>query len=425
MRQLWIKVPSGQGKEIMEIAQNHQGLNLFFFKAQDQNQEQDVVVMNVSNQSVSDVLQTLEKREGVEIIFPPQDVFPLTPPSSEVPEQIVKVSSRSPVEVWLNGLQSIGSWKSFLGYTMAASIIAWTGLYTNTIFLLVAAMLVAPFAGPAMNFAMATATGDQTLLWRNLVRYFASLLTAMLVSAVLSLVFQQQITTTTMVQISEISSVAVLLPLAAGAVGALNLTQSENSSLVPGTAVGVLIAASLAPPAVLMGMSLALGRWDMMTSAGFLLILQLVAINITGSLIFRLYDLSPHGARFKRGKPVLFALSLGASLVLLAGLLVMQFWSPPGLQRSTRAQRAAAVAQQVIQEDPRVDLVETNLRFTRPSIEGQNTLLGVIYVQRKPQAAQSDEEIKRTLTQKIQEQLRAEGFNVNLLISVNVLDENP
>ncbi|MGH2416529.1 MAG: DUF389 domain-containing protein, partial [Microcystaceae cyanobacterium] len=41
--------------------------------------------------------------------------------------------------------------------------------------LLVAAMLIAPFAGPAMNTAIATAWGDRKLLWRSILRYFAAL----------------------------------------------------------------------------------------------------------------------------------------------------------------------------------------------------------------------------------------------------------
>lgn len=52
-----------------------------------------------------------------------------------------------------------------------------------------------------------------------------------------------------MLQNSQISIAAVLLPLAAGAAGALNLFQSERSSLVSGAATGMLVAASLAPPA--------------------------------------------------------------------------------------------------------------------------------------------------------------------------------
>lgn len=422
MRELWIKAPAGQGPEILDLARQYQGSNLFMVKAHNQDQAFDIVVVNLSNQTVSEILQQLEGRDELEVTLHPQDVYPLTSAGSEVPDAIVDVSPRSPAEVWLNGLQSVGSWKSFLGYTAAGSIIAWTGMYTNTVYLLVAAMLVAPFAGPAMNFALATATGDVTLLWRNLLRYFVSLLAAVGIAAALSLLFQQQITTTTMVQISEISSLAVLLPLVAGAVGALNLAQPENSSLVPGTAVGVLVAASLAPPAVLTGMALALGRWDLMVNGIFLLVLQLAAINTSGSLVFRLYQLTPQGSRFKRGKPAWFYASLSASLLLLVGLLIIQFRSTPDFQRSTRAQRAATVVQQVIQEDASVELVETNLRFTRPFIQENNKLLGVIYVQRQPQAAQTNDQIQEALTSKIQERLLDEGFNVTPLISVTVLE---
>lgn len=425
MRQLWIKVPSGQGEKILEQVQINEENHPFIIQAQDQKQAYDVVVMNISNLGVNDVIQQLEMHAQAEIIFSPQDVFPLTPSRSEVSSQVSQVSQRSPSEVWLNGLQSTGSWKSFLAYSIAASVVAWIGMYTNTSFLLVAAMLIAPFAGPAMNLAMATATGDQSLLVRNLGRYFVAILTSIATAAALSLVLQTQATTTTMVQISEISSVTIFLPLVAGAVGALNLSQAENNSLVPGTVVGVLVAASLAPPAVLIGASAVLGRWDMVVSGGFLLILQLVAINISGALVFRYYQLAPHGSPIIHGKPKLFGISIGASVLLLAALLAQQFWSTPGFQRATRQQRATAVVQQVIREDPNVEMIETDLRFTRPSIEGQNKLLVIVYVQRSAQSNQTTEQIKNSLTSQIHQRLLNEPFNVVPLISVTVLEPVP
>lgn len=60
---------------------------------------------------------------------------------------IVQVTSggcekvRSPIEVFLFGLQSVGLWKRFLAYTAVAGIVAW-GLCTNTGYLLLAAMLI-------------------------------------------------------------------------------------------------------------------------------------------------------------------------------------------------------------------------------------------------------------------------------------------
>ncbi len=67
-------------------------------------------------------------------------------------------------------------------------------------------------------------------------------------------------------------------------------------------------------------------------------------------------------------------------------------------------------------------LVESNVRFTRSNIEGQDTLLCVVYVQRQPEMKESAEEIRDRLTQSIQTQLLKQDFNVTPLVDVNVLE---
>jgi uncharacterized hydrophobic protein (TIGR00271 family) len=422
MRQLWVIADSGKGDSIIALAKKHNGANIIQFQGKDQEGEHDVVVINVANETVSDLFESLDQHDGVEITFFPHDVYPLSPPSSETPEQVTNVTHRSPMEVWLNGLQSIGSWRGFLGYAAAAAIVVWIGMYTNSSFLLVGAMMVAPFAGPAMNFSMGSATGDRTLMVRNVGRYFISLFLTILICFLLSLVMDQQVATAMMVQVSEISAVAVLLPITAGAVGALNLSQSTNSSLVPGAAVGMLVAASIAPPAGVVGMSAALGRWDMAVNGLFLLFLQLLGINLGGMIVFRAFQVGPGGARFDRGNSSAFYISLGVTVLALAGMMAIQFWSSPDFQRSTRAQRAAALVQEEVVNFANVNIVEADLRFTRPSIEEQNTLLGVVYVERRPESQFTVEQIREGLTQNLQNRLREE-FNVTPLMSVTVLEE--
>lgn len=77
---------------------------------------------------------------------------------------------------------------------------------------------------------------------------------------------------------------------------------------------------------------------------------------------------------------------------------------------------------QVIEASGTSKLVEANIRFTAPDIQGQNTLLGVVYVQRQPGVTASREEIRTSLTRAIQSRLLAQGFNVTPLIDVNVLE---
>jgi uncharacterized hydrophobic protein (TIGR00271 family) len=347
----------------------------------------------------------------------------LHPPAHAAAEQVTNVGERSPIEIFLSGLQSTGSWKGFLSYAAIAGVIVWIGLYTNTSYLLVAAMLLAPFAGPAMNTALATARGDRQLLQRSIVRYFAALGMTITTTALLSWILRQQIPSNLMINSSQISTVSVLIPLAAGAAGALTLIQSDRSSLVSGAATGMLVAASLAPPAGIVGMAGAIGRWDLVSNGLFLLLLQLGGINFSAALLFRLFGgLSTQGARYQRGRRSVFPISVGLSAIVLAGLMLWQFSDAPNLQRSSRAQRANAEVQQVVQRSNLAKLVESNVRFTGADIPGQETLLCVVYVQRQPNSAGSTEQIRADLTQSIQTRLLQQGFNVTPLVEVTVLE---
>jgi uncharacterized hydrophobic protein (TIGR00341 family) len=421
MRQLIIQVPRGQGKEVLTIAQEYEGINLARMAADNLDRDLDVVVLHVSNSKVEDVLEQLEQLPDVQISLLPTGVMALHPPVHQAAKQVTNVEFRSPVEIFLSGLQSVGSWKGFLGYAVVAGVVVWIGLYTNTIYLLTAAMLIAPFAGPAMNVAIATARGDRQLLGRSLLRYFAALSLTIIIAAILSLLFRQSIATPQMVERSQVSTVAVLLPLAAGAAGALNLVQSERSSLVSGAATGMLVAASLAPPAGVVGMAMAIGRWDMVTGGLFLLLLQLCGINLSAALLFRWVGLSTRGARYTRGKKAVFPIALFITVLVLIGLLIWQFINSPNLKRASLAQRANAEIHRVIDQEPSVQLVESNVRFTRSNISGQDTLLTVLYVQRSPDVAESDATIRERLTQAVQTHLVEQGFNVTPLVSVNVL----
>ena len=421
MRQLLIRVPSGEGQTVLDIANKHGGVNLLLFDAQSEDRRVDAVTVHLDNARLESFLNELEKIPDLHISLIPRGVMALEPPPEEAPQQLTDVTTRSPIEIFLAGLQSIGSWQGFISFAVAGGIVVWTGLFTNSSFLLVAAMLIAPFAGPAMNVAIATARGDLALLWRTLLRYFAALAVTIGVTCILSLVFQQQVATSAMVDNSQVSAVVVLLPLAAGFAGALQLVQSERSSLVSGAAVGILVAASLAPPAGIVGMATALGRWDMVASGVFLLLLQLAGINLSAAMLFRYFGLSATGARYSRGKKWVFPVTLAVTALLLTALLGWQFSNPPNLQRSSRAQRTVAIVQKTVNNSDLANLVEANVRFTRSTIADQNTLLGIIYVQPKPGVNLSKQQISDRLKDKIQANIVQQGFDVVPLIDVSVL----
>lgn len=421
MRNLLIQVPEGVGPRVVELSDQYQGQNLTTWSAQSHDEAVDLVSVSVSNLKVQDFLDDLQQLDHARITYAPQGVFALHPPHDQAPDQVTNVEERSPIEILLGGLQSIGSWQGFLSYAIVGGVVAWIGLFTDSVILLIASMLIAPFAGPAMNLAVASSHGDVKLIRRSLLRYFVAIGVVASVAAILSFVLSQEVVTDRMTMQGKVSAVAVLIPLMAGAAGAFNLVQSQRSSLVSGAATGLLVAATLAPPSALLGMATAMGEWNMVMTAGFLVVMQLFGIQLAGSLVFRYYGhLTPQATRYQRGQSWIFPVSVGVSVLALAGLLFWQFTGSPDLFRATREQRATALVQTILSESEIAYMVEADLRFTQPNVPDQNTLLGVIYVQQAEDTALSTDEIDQQLTAQIEQRLMQE-FDLTPLIDLQVM----
>ncbi|MBZ6378270.1 hypothetical protein B5C34_00695 [Pacificimonas flava] len=416
MRQMILAVPPRYAGEAVAAADRHDARRFAEVDAERGGAPMKLIVLNVPNACIEGLLADLESIRDLHVNFEPQGVIALRPPDDEAEDQVTDVQPLSPIEVFLGGLQSIGSWKGFLGYAAAGGVIVWVGLYTEVVYLLVAAMLIAPFAGPAMTMALGTARGDVRLLRRSLARYVAALAVSIAVCFLLSLIFRQEIATGLMVDTSMRSAVSFILPVVAGAAGALNLAQSERSSLVSGAATGMLIAASLAPPTGLVGMGLAIGEWDIVRSSAWVLVLQIAGINLAGFAVLRLYGLNSDGARFARGKPVASWISLGATGLVFAGLLYLQFSVSPELERSSLAQRITADVRQTLDEESgELILVQANADFTRADISDQSTVLITAYLQ-----GSATETQKEALARAVQRRIGDE-YDVTPLVDLTVL----
>src|SRR5690606_12166823 len=145
MRQLIIKIPEGHKERIHELVKKYEGKNTINLRGE----EGDVFYINLPNKSVNNFLKDIDEFEKPEITLIPRGVIVLYPPAGDSPDQVADVKPKSSLEIYLGGIQSVGSMFGLVGYSIVAGIIVWIGLFTSTSYLLVAAMLVAPFAGPA------------------------------------------------------------------------------------------------------------------------------------------------------------------------------------------------------------------------------------------------------------------------------------
>jgi uncharacterized hydrophobic protein (TIGR00271 family) len=426
MRQVMVRVPQGVGGKVLEVAARCEAVSLACWGAAGQGGARcEMVIVHLPNERMGPFADALEALPDVHLAYLDAGALALRPPPGEIAEQTRDVTPRSPLEIYLGGLQSIGSWKGFLAYAAIAGVVVWIGLATNTVALLVGAMLIAPFASPAVNAALATARGDGRLLTRSLARYGAALSLTIIVAALLTLAFHQQQPTEQMIAIASVSPVAFLLPLAAGAAGALTLCQSQRDSLVSGAGAGLLVAASLAPPAGVVGISAMLGRWDLAGDAAFLLALQLVGIDLAGAAVFRLHGVGPRGQRFPHGHRWV---SRAAGLVLaagLAGLLALQFGTPvPTLVRAGVEERARAAAIDAVRDDPGVRLLDVRADFPRPGGAADHPLLVRLYVERGAGGA-ADDSVKARTTRRVADAVAARVPEVRPVVDVTVLAAHP
>jgi uncharacterized membrane protein len=284
-------------------------------------------------------------------------------------------------------------------------------------------MLLAPFASPAINTAIGTARGDLRLVGRSVARYAAAIGLTILVCAALSVLYGIEVETQLMADVASVSELALILPLAAGVAGGLHLISGERNSLVSGAAVGILVAASLAPPAGIAGIAAVIGEWEMVASGLYLIALQLVGINLAAAIIFRLYGLGPEGPRYARGSGRFSWLTGGAAAILFAGLLAVQVGSPePFLVRSTLEQEARTLVIRELQGMPEAFLASADVRFTRANIPDQSTLLVVLHVQRRGDNGVGEQELGTRVVERVRRAIAEAGMNVTPLVDVTVLD---
>ncbi len=379
VRQLLVQVPAGRGHEVVRISQQHGATNAATFPAQDGEGPIDVAMVHVPTRALGDLLDDLHGFPEMRAAFSPENTLALHPPWEDADQQAIEPGNRAPLEVLLDSLSSISSLRGFLAYTLLAAVLVWVGLTTNTEYLLVAAMLIAPFAGPAVNGALGAAHGDRGLLVHGVGRFVAGIVVMVAATAVFTLLAGQQVETPLMVDVTRVPLVAVLLPLAGGTAAALHLVLSQRASLVTGAAVGTLVAAALAPSAGVAGMALALGHWAMAGDALFELALQLAGILLSAAALFRLSGaVSPSAARALQGRRGVFPVTIGLAALATAALVGVQL-TTPGLTHERDEQRARAIVQQVVADNPRASYVASDVRFTAHGPGGRRTLLGDVY----------------------------------------------
>lgn len=419
MRQLILKVPQGHKDRIDRAIQEQKGKNTLYFD----HREYDVFIIFLPNNKIDNFLSSLADIDQREVNLIPRGIINLYPPESEAPDQVADVRPKSSFEIYLGGIQSVGSMFGLIAYAFVAGIIVWIGLYTTTVYLLVAAMLVAPFAGPAMNAALATAAGKTPLLLSSLKRYGLAIVTGIVASYLLNFIFGLQSLTPLMIEVSQVSKLAIFLPLISGFAGAINICQSERDSLVSGAAVGILVAASLAPPVGLVGIGLYLMNGEIIASSIFTIILQLLGIHLSATLVFYFYGkVTPDGIRFLEGKK---AVLIGTSTVMLLAIGAMMYWqfsNPPYLRKASMNTEITEALGKELEKIGAITVLDKQATFTNTKYKGKS----VVNLQASILAndtSSSPENIKKRVVKHLQRNLHFRDSTLYQVYDITVVED--
>ena len=174
------------------------------------------------------------------------------------------------------------SWVYYLTLILA-SLIALLGLLTNSVAVVIGAMLISPLMGPIISSSLAFTIGDLPLARRAFQTIAISVALTILVSAAISFISPLKEPTAEILARVRPNIFDLFVAVLSGVVGAIALCTKRNYLI---TSTGVAVATAVIPPLSVTGYGLGTGQ-PMLALGGFLLFFtNFVAIILASDLVF-------------------------------------------------------------------------------------------------------------------------------------------
>lgn len=209
---------------------------------------------------------------------------------------------------------------TFVLLVLLSTVVAAIGLFNDNVAVVIAAMVIAPLLGPNEALAFGSALGDRDLIIRAALTNAFGLGLAIAGAALAGYLLPERFSSPELLARTQIGYDSIILALAAGAAGAISLTTSVSSAVV-----GVMVAVALMPPAVAFGYMLGTWRVDMALSAGTLLAINIVCINLTAQIVFLVRGIRPRTWYERRGAKQSTYVSLIVWTALLVALVAIVY----------------------------------------------------------------------------------------------------
>ncbi|MCU4971529.1 TIGR00341 family protein [Halobacteria archaeon AArc-m2/3/4] len=270
---------------------------------------------------------------------------------------------------------------TYLALLVLSTTIATAGLLLDSAATIIGAMVVAPLMGPALSASVGVVVNDERLASRGVLLQAGGLLAVIATAAIIGFALRGTVLLPPGFDVASVPEVreritpdvlALGLALGSGAAGVISLTRNVGSVLV-----GVAIAVALVPPAATVGLGIAWGHPSMILTAGTLVLVNLLSINLTALLLLWASGYRPqrpehaeHAFRTLVSRVAVLAVAITLLSVVLAGVTI-------GTYQTASVEHDVQTELEAMSDDPAFG----DLQFREVSVDYE---LIDVYADRRP-----------------------------------------
>jgi uncharacterized hydrophobic protein (TIGR00341 family) len=335
LRLIEVFLPLDQKERVQEVLKEHTVLGSWEEKLLEGNilirlllpGEETEVVLDLMEKHFSTVANFRIILLPVEASIPRPEISPEAPPQPKAPpsqqKPDTKIAGISREELYADIEETINLSWVFIVLVLLSSVVAVIGILRNNVVVVIGAMVIAPLLGPNVALSFATTLGDINLARRAMKTNLFGILAALILSILLGFVLPVNPAMPEILLRTKVDLGDIVLALVAGSAAALSFTTGILSALI-----GVMVAVSLLPPLVTLGMLIGAGQWEMAFGAMLLLLTNLICINLAGVVTFFVRGVHPltwwEENRAKKATRIAIVLWMFLLLVLAVVILLSQ-----------------------------------------------------------------------------------------------------
>lgn len=290
-RTIQVSLPQGKTKLLLDELSNSSGVvGISLLRGASLKPSGDLLMINATNEGLKEVLTILAKqdvgRNGSVLTSEPQSL--VSPSSQDQIDQETNEASWPEIAALLRRETNLSS--NYLIAMFLSGVIAAAGLWTDTVHIVVGAMVIAPGFEPIIRVPFGVLSRERWS-WRQGLSSTAAGYAALIFGAAMALLLLSSLGSSEAsledrhwVQYwSSVKASSVLIALAAGAAGAA-IIAAQRSVL----SAGVMIALALIPSASIVGMALASGNLGLAGSGASRWLVDALCVVLGGGLVLSL-----------------------------------------------------------------------------------------------------------------------------------------